>query len=45
MYNKVCCELGDGLRTGDSPSWDDVVCGVHSTQCMLYSVYAVLGRC
>jgi len=33
----------DWLGAGDSRSWDDAVRGVCSTQCMLYSVYAVLG--
>jgi hypothetical protein len=37
----VCREMRDWL--GDSRSWDDTVRGVCGTQCMLYSVYAVLG--
>jgi len=41
----VCREMRDWLGTGDSRSWDDAVCGVCSTQCMLYAVYAVLGVC
>jgi len=39
----VCREMRDWLGAGDSQCWDDAVCGVCSTQCMLYSVYAVLG--
>jgi len=38
-------ELRDWLGAGDSRSLDDAVRGVHSTQCMLYSVYTVLGVC
>jgi hypothetical protein len=41
----VCQEMRDWLGAGDSRSWDDAVCGVCSTQCMLYSVYAELGVC
>jgi len=33
----------DWLGAGDSCCWDDAGCGVCSTQCMEYSVYAVLG--
>jgi hypothetical protein len=36
-------ELGDWLKSGDSRFWDDAVRGIFSTQCVLYSVYAVLG--
>jgi len=36
----VCQDIRDWLGGGDSRSWDDAVCGVYSTQCMLYSVYA-----
>ena len=39
----VCREMRDWLGAGDSQSWDDAVCGVCCTQCMLYSVYAILG--
>ena len=39
----VCREMRDWLGEGDSRSWDDAVCGVCNTQCMLYLVYAVLG--
>jgi len=42
-YNMVCQEMRDWLGVGDSRSWDNAVCGVCSLQCMLYSVYAVLG--
>jgi len=42
-YNMVCREMRDWVGAGDSGSWDNAVCGVCSTQCMLYSVYAVLG--
>ena len=38
----VCREMRDWLGAGGSQSWDDAVCGVCSTQCMQYSVYAVL---
>ena len=41
----VCQEMGAWLGAGDSRSWDDAVCGVCSTQCMWYSVYAVVGIC
>ena len=41
----VCRVMRDWLGAGDSRSWDDAVCGSWSTQCMLYSVYAVLGVC
>ena len=41
----VCREMRDWLGVGDSPSWDDAVRGVCSTQCMLYLVFAVLGVC
>jgi hypothetical protein len=41
-YNTVCREMRDWLGAGDSRSWDDAVHGVCCTQCMLYSVYAVL---
>jgi len=37
--------MRDWLGVGDSPSWDDAVRGVCSTQCMLYLVFAVLGVC
>ena len=39
----VCGEMRDWLGAGASRSWDDAVCGVRSTQCMLYLVDAVLG--
>jgi hypothetical protein len=38
----VCSEIRDWLEAGDSRSWDNAVHSVCSTQCMLYSVYAVL---
>jgi len=41
----VCREMRDWLGAGDSRSRDDAVRGVCSTQCMLYTVYAVLGVC
>jgi len=41
----VCREMRDCLGAGDSRSWDDTVCGVCSTRCTLYSVYAVHGVC
>jgi len=41
----VCREMRDWLGAEDSGSWDNAVRGVCSTQCMLYSVYAVLGVC
>jgi len=41
----VCREMRDWVRAGDSHSWDDAVCSVCSTQCMLYLVYTVLGVC
>jgi len=41
----VCSEMRDWLGAGDSRSWDDAVRSVSSTQCMLYSVYGVLGVC
>jgi len=39
----VCREMRDWLGAGDSRYWDDAARGVCSTQCMLYSVNAVLG--
>jgi hypothetical protein len=42
-YNMICREMGDWLGAGPSESWEYGVRGVCSTQCMLYSVYAVLG--
>jgi len=41
----VCQEIRDWLGAGDSGFWDDAVHGVCSTQCIPYSVYAVLGLC
>ena len=41
----VCSEMRDQLGAEDSRSWDNVVCGVCSTQCVLYSVCAVLTVC
>jgi len=41
----VCREMRDWLGAGDRQCWDDTVPGVCSTQCILYSVYAVLGVC
>jgi hypothetical protein len=41
----VCREMRDWLGAGDSQSWDDAVRSVCCTQCMLYSVYAVLSVC
>jgi len=41
----VCRGMRDWLGAGDSGFWDDAVRGVCSTQCMLYTVYAVLGVC
>jgi len=41
-YNMVCQEIKDRLGAGDSRSWDDIVCCVRSTQCMLYLAYTVL---
>jgi hypothetical protein len=38
----VCSEKRDWLGAGDSRSWDDAVCSVRGTQCMLYSVYTVV---
>jgi len=38
-------EMKDWLGVGDSQFWDDAVRGICSTQCILYSVYAVLGVC
>jgi hypothetical protein len=35
--------LRNWLGAGDSQSWNYAVCGVYSTQCMQYTVYAVLG--
>jgi hypothetical protein len=40
-----CSEKRHWLGAGDSRSWDDAVCSVRGTQCMLYSVYAVLCVC
>ena len=37
--------LRDWLGVGDSRSWDDAVQRVCSTQCILYSVYAIVGVC
>jgi len=44
-YNMVCRVMRDWLGAGDSRCLDDAVHGVCSTQCMLYSVYALLGVC
>jgi len=41
----VCRVMRNWLGAGDSRSWDDAVPSVCSSQCMLYSVYAVLGVC
>jgi len=41
----VCREMRDWLGAGDSRSWDDAVLSGCSTQCILYTVYAVLGVC
>jgi len=41
----VCQEMTDWLGARDSWFWDDTVRGVCSTQCMLYSVYAVPSVC
>jgi len=41
----VCREIRDWLGAGDSRSYDGAVRSVCSTQCMLYSVYVVLGGC
>jgi hypothetical protein len=41
----VCRETRDWLGVGDSRCWDDAVCGLYSSQCKLYLVYAVLGVC
>jgi len=41
----VCQQMRDCLGAGDSRSWDDAVRGECSTQCMPYTVYAVLGVC
>jgi len=39
METRVVADVG----AGDSRSWDDAVHGVHSTRCMQYSVYVVVG--
>ena len=42
----VCQDMQDWLEAEDSRSWDDALCIVYCTQCMLHSMYAVLGvRC
>jgi hypothetical protein len=41
--NMVCREMRAWLVVGNSGSWDDAVRSGCSTECMLYSVYAVLG--
>jgi hypothetical protein len=41
----ICSEMRDWLGAGGSRSWNDVVRGVSSSLCMMYSVYAVLGVC
>jgi hypothetical protein len=41
--NIVYWKMRDCLGAGDSWFWSDAVCSVCTTQCMLYSGYAVLG--
>jgi len=41
----VCQEMRNWLRVRDSQCLDDAECCVFCTQCVLYSVYAVLGVC
>jgi hypothetical protein len=40
-YNMVWREKRDWLGAGDSRCWDDAVCGVCSTQCMLYLLFTL----
>jgi hypothetical protein len=41
----VCREMRHCLGAGGSQCWNDGGCGGCITQCMLYSVYAVLSVC
>jgi len=44
-YHNVCSKLRVWLQVGYSQSGDDVVRGVYSAQCMLYSGYGILSVC
>jgi len=41
----MCRNTRDWLGVGENRSWDNVVRGLCSMQCMQYMVYGVLGVC